>query len=693
MIAKKTGMIAIFWLLAVAGTTASAQTDPELQPPIRPDQAGGPTLLLQTSLPGLYVPAPAVETRIDLQIRGVIVRGTVTQTFENPADQCVESLYVFPLPENAAVDQLVMTTAGRRIIGEIREKEEARSLYEDAKREGKRASLLEQNHPNMFRMSLSSLAPRETVIVEIGYQQVLSFRDGRYGLRMPLVVGPRYHAGDPSVKSEPASALPVLQYRKSRGPGTVQIFVDLDPGVPLRELESSSHAIEAVPIASHQWKIALENPVKADRDFVLAWTPELGRQPLIASFTESVRGKDGPPELYTLLTFLPPSEEFGQKSAQSRELVVIIDTSGSMSGGPLEQAKQAVDLALSRLNPADRFHLIEFNSVTRSMRAEPVWVDRDTIEEARRWIDRLEAQGGTEMLPALKLALDDGNPRRDMLRQVIFITDGMVSNEQQLIGHVRARIGRSRLFTVGIGSAPNGHLMRSLARQGRGTFTYIDSLESVSETMGELFTMIEHPALTNLSIETTDPDVEMASSSIPDLYAGEPVIVTIRHTRPDPVFTVKGTHSRRLFTRTVSPDVRVAAISGIEKLWARDKIAALEELRLDSDATEVRPEIVEVALRHGLVSSYTSLVAIDQSSAGAPDSCEPVLLPLELPAGMDEASAATLPGTATSSQWLLLIGLLLITIAATTDVVAAEIERRKAAHACAIDLGSEEQQS
>ena len=527
--------------------------------PIRPAETGGPALLMRSVVAGLYVPMPTVETNIRLAVRGFVVRGTVKQTFENPTDQCIEALYVFPLPENSAVDLLAMTANGRRIAGEIREREEARQIYDSAKEQGRRASLLEQQRPNLFTVELSSLGPRESVEIEIGYQQILEDRDGEISVRVPLVAGPRY---DPSRSNPESSTVEGRIDRRRDGPGGVRLEIALDAGFPVSEIASPTHAIEAVQMASTEWSISLAGAVPADRDFVLEWSPRLGSEPLISTFVDEVRRPDGAIEYFTLLAMMPQRERFLQ-SALSRELLIIIDTSGSMSGESLRQAKQAVSLALGRLNPADRFQLIEFNSVARPMTRKPLWADSDAIVRARDWIDGLNAQGGTEMLPALELALENQERRPGMIRQVIFLTDGMVSNERELARLVGRRIGESRLFPVGIGSAPNGHLLRLLARQGRGSVTHVDGAEDVSEAMEGLFRMIERPALTDVTVDHDDPGAEIYPRSIPDLYAGEPVLVTIRHSRPEAGLRVEGRIGSRKLARTLEPKARSTRVSGI----------------------------------------------------------------------------------------------------------------------------------
>lgn len=655
-------LVIVVVVLAIAASGAAAEEGAPHGVMSTAD-AGGPTLLLRTSVPGLYVPAPTVRTDVDLEIRGFVVRGTVTQVFENPTDVCVESIYVFPLPENAAVDHLVMIAGGRRIVGEIREREEARRLYETAKQEGRRSSLLEQERPNMFTVELSGLAPRESVQIEIGYQQTLDYVGGRYAMRLPLVVGPRYEPG--STGSGGGSLRVAPGYAEGVSRGSVNVTARLDAGAPLAEIASPSHAIDSTQLGDTSWEIRLEHEVPADRDFVLEWTPRLGSEPSVSSVTEQVTRPDGSTEHFTLVTFLPPGTD-AAPSSTARELVIVIDTSGSMQGESLEQAKRAVALALGRLNPADRFWLIEFNSVTRSMTAEPVWADAATVEGALEWVEDLDANGGTEILPALQIALGLDEVRAGMMRQVIFVTDGMVSNEDQLARYVRERIGSSRLFTVGIGSAPNGHLMRSLSRQGRGTFTHVGGVADVSRSMGRLFSMIESPALTDIRLDVDDPTAEIYPDPISDLYGDQPVVATIRSSKPLATIRFEGRVGSRIVRDELTPTQRSGAISGIEKLWARQKIAVLEERQLEQRRS-MREPIIEVALLHGIVSSYTSLVAVDEMISNAAGTCTPVLIPLEVPKGM-EMFDGMLPGTATPAVWLVLIGLLLMAVAASIAV-------------------------
>jgi len=384
------------------------------------------------------------------------------------------------------------------------------------------------------------------------------------------------------------------------------------------------------------------------------WHPDLGSEPKSALFTET--GK----ETFGLLMLMPPQSP--EKSALPKETIFIIDTSGSMGGPSIDEAKRALTLALQKLSTRDRFNVIEFNSVMHVLFDGARDATPDAVTTAKEWVDHLKADGGTEMLPALQAALGRvGEPvLHGYVRQVIFMTDGQVGNESELFAFIREHLGDSRLFTVGIGAAPNSHFMREAARFGRGTFTYIGNTNEVEEKMTSLFTKLESPVLTNVALRFDDPATEMWPQRIPDLYAGEPVIVAVRFSKPSG--RVIASASRGSAEWNDVHTVRaVSEEAGIGKLWARMKIEAL------SDATDVnRDEITGIAIEHHLVTPFTSLVAVDVTPAGTPaQTCETRPVPLNLPAGWGGIEdGMSLPSTATSAPLMMLLGLLLIALAA-----------------------------
>ena len=395
--------------------------------------------------------------------------------------------------------------------------------------------------------------------------------------------------------------------------------------------------------------------VPADRDFELVWQPDLGNEPKAAMFTEQ-----SGPHTYALLMLMPPKASTGVRLP--KESIFIVDTSGSMAGTSLSEAKNALQLALDRLSPQDRFNVIEFNSVTHVLFNQPQQASPDVVARAKKWVDSLVSTGGTEMLPALQAALLNQSPGDGVVRQVIFMTDGGVSNEEQLLTFIRTNLGQSRLFTVGIGSAPNSHFMRGAARFGRGTFTYIGSVTEVQEKMTALFEKLESPVLTNVELHLDDPRAEMWPQRIPDLYVGEPVVVAVRFSSPTGRVTASGKLGDHQWNDVQSLQV-TGNESGVGKLWARRKIEALTDTGGD-----VHQQIVELGLDHHLVTEFTSLVAVDHTPSGAPQqTCETRAVPVNLPLGWGGIEGS-LPTTATPAPLEMLIGIVLVAIAAVIAV-------------------------
>ena len=429
--------------------------------------------------------APNLATEASFRVAGVVARATVRQRFQNATDGWVEGVYVFPLPENAAVDHLLMKVGEREIEGQIREREQAKPEYQQAKSEGKKASLVEQERPNLFTTSVANLGPGETLVVEIEFQQTLSFDEGEVRLRFPLVVGPRYI---PGLVPDASRITPPLVQAGEPLRNPVSIEVELDPGFPVLSLVSRYHAIVSQPMVDGRYHVKLrEELVPADRDFELAWTPKPGAMPRGALFRQERGGAT-----YALLTLFPPVGPEVEATRLPREIVYVIDTSGSMEGLSIQQARKALALAVERLGPDDRFNVIQFNSFTQALWNDTRLATPENRNAARRWVERLAARGGTEMAGALEAALVGSDDPR-LVRQVVFLTDGSVGNEAQLFGIIKERLGDTRLFTVGIGSAPNSHFMTKAAEFGHGTFTYIGDLREVEEKMTSLFQRIEAP--------------------------------------------------------------------------------------------------------------------------------------------------------------------------------------------------------
>lgn len=609
---------------------------------VKMDDVKSAAMLLKTSQPGVYAEAPALKTDVRLHVRGIVLRGEVTQTFENSTPQCAEAVYVFPLPENAAVDTLRMTIGQRVIEGEIQEKKAAQQTYETAKSEGKHASLLTQERPNIFTVAIANVGSGEKVRIDIAYQQTIDYRDGAFSLRFPMAIGPRYNPSGLAITTT------------TGGKSKTSLTVDLDAGFSLRKVSSPYHQVNTAVVSGSHYTVTLSGEVPADRDFELDWQPDLGSEPKSALFSEGD---------YALMMIMPPAQSTHVR--MPRETVFVIDTSGSMEGTSINEAKNALLMALDRLQPSDRFNVIEFNSVTHMLFDTAQPATSDAISRAKAWVDALNANGGTEILDAIQHALrDEQTPGDDGVRQVVFMTDGQVGNEDQCFTYIRDHLGRTRLFTVGIGSAPNSHFMRNAARFGRGTFTYIGNVSEVGEKMGGLFEKLENPVLSNVTLHLDDPAAEMWPQRVPDLYSGEPIVVTVKTSK----------HGGRVITTATMGkeewnDTHVVSgggeESGIAKLWARQKIEAL----LDRDGALAensadRQQVLDLALANHLVTPLTSLVAVDHTPTGIdPATCNTTAIPVNLPAGWGGIEG-TLPQTATPGPLWIAIGALLLLLAA-----------------------------
>ncbi len=659
-------------------TTASAITPAGER---RPQDSTQGSLWLRDGQHSSYQPVPTLDTRVNMDITGMLARVQVRQTFHNPGNRWAEGIYVFPLPEQAAVDHLRMVVGERIIEGQIKERAQARKTYQQAKQTGRRASLVEQERPNMFTTSLANIAPGESVSVEIEYQQTVRYSDGAFRLRFPMVVGPRYIPGKALGIEEQVTAFagtgwaqattqvadaaritPPVQH-PDKGPiNPVTLNIRLNAGMPLAEVTSTYHPIEQHPGAEGHYRIQLaENQVPAERDFELVWRPAAASAPKAAWFVEQRESQQ-----YGLLMLVPPGQN-AATPAIGRDVVFVIDTSGSMHGDSIRQARNALLLALDRLTEHDRFNVIRFNNTADSLFSQTQKADTNKLTLAREYVRNLDANGGTEMLPALAMALQHEEQKHG-IRQVIFLTDGSVGNERELFQLIRKELGNSRLFTIGIGSAPNSYFMRKAAEYGRGTFTYIGNTAEVMEKISDLLLKLEQPALTDIRLELP-PGQELAllPQRIPDLYAGEPLLVAFHGTELPAWVAVHGQLGEQTWTSRVTLDGGQQGAT-LAPEWGRRKIAGLmtrlHDAENDGSRQALRDEAVATALAHHLVSQYTSLVAVDVTPARKQNErLKRHSLKTNLPTGWSYQHVFGLPQTATAAQLHLVTGLLLLLLA------------------------------
>jgi Ca-activated chloride channel family protein len=577
---------------------------------------------------GLYFEgkqAPVLGATVEVRVTGIIARTKVTQIFQNPSSDWVEGIYIFPLPGDAAVDTLKMKVGDRTVLGVIQEKSEARQTYETAKQRGSKASLVEQQRPGVFTTSVAHVGPGETVEVAIELQQVVQWEAGRFRLRFPMVVRPA--EGKDSKRGR--LRLPPVLRRGSAPVNPFSFHADLYPGFPLARVESPSHAITVVKQKGKNFRYAVDltkGVEYADSDLVLEWTPDVGREPRAVFYSEEVDG-----EKYALLMVLPPDAPGVVASRLPRETVFIIDTSGSMSGSSIQQAREALLFGLDRLQPTDWFNVIAFASYAVSPFPESVPATPGAIDRARRFISGLRTDGGTTMLPALETAFRKPAPA-GLVPQVIFATDGQLYDEPKVVEVLKSHLGNRRLFPVAIGPEPNVALLRWLGDLGGGSFTQIADVRKIQEAMGALFAQTEAPMLRQIEVQWSDPSAEAWPSRVPDLYLGDPLVVAARLADGSGPVNVSGLRGGASWQDSfaVAGEFKGA---GIDKLWARRKIQGLSDSLADGgDPVEVRRGITELGLRHHLVTDYTSLVAVDPEVT-APSGLQPVrrVLPVNQP--------------------------------------------------------------
>jgi len=654
--------VVLAWIFTLASAPLAAQQQLGALTSIeRPQDLGSGTLALAWH--GEMLAAPQLQADYEIDVGGVLARAHLRQTFENTTGEWLEGVYVFPLPDGAQVDRLELVVGGRRIAAVIREREQARAQYAQARSQGQRAGLLESDRPNLFTTSVANIGPGERVTVEIAWQQSVRYDEGSFTLRLPLVVGPRYVPHEQAAR-EPLDARRISPIVRSAQPdghtaapvNAVHIAVRLDAGMPLSDVRSRYHEVIQTLLSSTSREITLAGAsVPADRDFVLEWRAAAA-QPTTALFTEHLQGGD-----YSLLQFFPPQ---GLRAPQlARDIVLVIDTSGSMDGTSIEQARQALLFALGRLTPADRFNIIRFASDTQLLHPGLVAASPDQLQRATRYVHGLTSGGGTEMYHAVNAALrqfDDLPSER--VRQVVFMTDGNIGNEEALFDLIRTLLGNARLYTVGIGSAPNGYFMASAARYGRGTHTFIADVGEVAERMTALFDKIAAPVLTDIEIEWPDGGArEVYPQRLTDLFAGEPMLVAIRGTLPETI-TMRGRMAGSPWSQQLS-GASAAQQPGIGRYWAGQRIANLLETRHRREPGDpIYDAVVDTALTHNVVSRYTSLVAIEDAAARAPgEALRAAAVPIDLPAGWQASGIGTrLPATATSARFSIALGLSLL---------------------------------
>jgi Ca-activated chloride channel family protein len=600
---------------------------------------------------GVEYDLPLRKTDVRADVSGFAARVSVVQQYENPFAFPIEAVYVFPLPENSAVDAMRMVIGERIIEAEIKTRDTARRIYEDAKTAGHTAALLEQERPNVFTQSVANIAPGTAIEVEIGYVQTLAYDAGSYEFVFPMVVGPRFMPGAPigdggtgggtapdTAQVPDASRIsPPIVGRGMRTGADIAITLTLDAGLPVVDYATPTHEVEVTEADGSLTVTLAKDGEVPNRDFVFRYAVD-GPELQAAVMAHKV-GQAG-----SFAMMLQPPRLDIEALVGRREMIFVVDSSGSMSGEPLAMAKEAVRASLLRLRPVDTFNVITFAGNTARAFRQPVTADQTRITEALRFLDAAQAGGGTIMSGGVDEALAPTvEPGRH--RYVFFVTDGYIGNETEIMGQASTMVAaierggqRARVMTLGTGSSVNRFLIDGLAKAGKGTAIVVTTREEPTRAVDSFFATVDHPVLTDISFDWKGLDVtDLEPAELPDLFASRPLIVHGRYTQGgEASVTVHG----KVDGREVSFDVPVTLPAeqqrngSLESLWARARVASLEqELWYGPDA-DTQQAITDLGLDFHIVTAWTSFVAVDRSTV-VEGAAKTIVQPNDAPEGVD----------------------------------------------------------
>lgn len=618
------------FLIVVSLVALSASAGPALAGSL-PTASGPGGELVFADPDGSPLSCPLRHTAVKAEITGHIARVEVTQTFLNVSEQAIEAIYLFPLPNHAAVDDMEIRVGDRSIIrGVIKRKEEARAVYEAARRAGKVSALLDQERPNIFKQSVANIPPDGDVTVRIRYVETLPYLDGGYEFTFPMVVGPRYAGIDRTADALVAAVAPAVP--QGMRPGhDISLEIHLDAGVPVHHLVSPTHQVEVTTDGRGGDIIRLSRLDSVpNRDLVLRYSVDAAG-PRLVILTH--RGE----KAGSFLALVQPGLEPRSDVILPKELIFVVDDSGSMGGPPIEQVRKAMLYALDQLGPLDTFQVISFANHVRTFADAPVLATSGNVERATSFVKDLRGSGGTILIDGVKQALSYREDP-DRVRIVSFMTDGLIGNEVEILDYLEKHLGGARLFPMGVGSAPNRYLLDSMADFGRGAVEYVQPSDDSIAAVNHFYDRIRSPYLTDIAIDWGGLSVsDVYPARIPDLFVGQPVVLHGRYSREGSAeVRLTGRLAGRPFERTLHVEFPPRDDDGeaIETLWARARIADLSRENGGSPGSEQIEEIVRMGLDYRLVTDYTSFVAVEERVITGDGNPVQVDVPSCCPAGM-----------------------------------------------------------
>lgn len=582
---------------------------------------------------------PLKHTSVEAELSGMIARVSVTQQFHNPYDEKIEAIYLFPLHQDSAVDQMEMKIGDRVIKSMIKEREEAKKIYTEAKNNGNVASLLDQERSNIFTQAVANIEPGQQVTITIRYSLTLTWKDGRYEFDVPTVVGPRYIPSSSSTQVHDATRItPPITPEGYRAGHDLSVTVKIHAGIPIEEIKCDTHEITTNHPEGDKSRAIIElkeGTTLPDRDFALSYrTASENITDTILTHTDE-RGK-----FFTIV--LQPPAKVKPEQIVPRELIFVLDTSGSMSGFPIETSKAVMRKAINNLRPDDRFNLITFAGITETMSSKPLDNTPENRQQALRFIDTLKGSGSTEMMEAIDTALG-GDIDPEKVRIVCFLTDGYVGNDQQIVAAVKKHARTTRVFSFGIGSSVNRYLLSSIANVGRGNAQFVLSHGSAEAAATRFYEYIDAPVLTDISIDFSDLAVEEIYPKQPtDLYASQPVVIKGRYTKAGTgMVRLTGRNAAGAYQRNIAitlPDQNPENTI-LAPQWARAKADDL--MMQDAEAIQsnkrnplLQKEIVALATTYSLLTPLTSFVAVETQRSSQTGQAKTILVPVEMPHGV-----------------------------------------------------------
>ncbi|OHC68293.1 MAG: trypsin [Rhodocyclales bacterium GWA2_65_20] len=616
---------------------------------------------------------PLKSTQVNVKVSGVIADVTVVQTYKNEGQRAIEAKYVFPGSNRAAVHGMNVRLADRLITAKIREKQQAKIEYDAAKQEGKTAALLEQHLPNVFQMNVANIMPGDDVKVELRYTELLLPTDGNYQFVFPTVVGPRYNSPQSSQANATWVAQPILPQGQNTPTSVAapafDIHVTLNTPIGVKEVRSSSHTISSYTEQGGATVVGL-NPTAEptnNRDFILNYRLAGDK---IETGVMLYKGQD---ENFFLAMVEPPKAP-AATAITPREYIFVVDISGSMHGFPLDTAKGVLRELIGGLRPSDTFNVLLFSGSNSFLNPTSVPATKANIDQAIRTIDQQGGGGSTELIPALKRVY--AQPKNaDVSRTVVVVTDGYVTVEREAFELVRNNLSNANVFSFGIGSSVNRHLMEGLARAGMGEPFIITKPAEAAEQAARFRKMIDSPVLTNVKVRFEGLDVyDVEPRQLPDLLAQRPLIVFGKWKgEAKGKLVVEGNTANGPLQNSLPITTASTDTAALRHLWARHRIAALSDQEALEGGSAAKDAITDLGLKYSLLTQYTSFLAVDQVVRNKTPADAPSLnQPSPLPQGVENSAlGAEVPSTPEPATW----GAMLMTL----SVLAMLAHRRRRA--------------